>query len=56
MPALNVNSENAVISDMTHVNVIYVYPISMMLQTASVWVFVLITAERFLAVCYPLQV
>lgn len=36
--------------------VVYVYPLSMMLQSASVWLFMLITTERYLAVVHPLRV
>ena len=34
----------------------YVYPLAVILQTASVWIFMIITVERFLAVCLPLRV
>lgn len=36
--------------------VVFGYPLSMMLQSASVWLFMLITTERFLAVVHPLRV
>ncbi|VDO84025.1 unnamed protein product, partial [Soboliphyme baturini] len=34
--------------------IVSLYPLSMMSQCASVWMLVVITAERFIAVCYPL--
>lgn len=34
----------------------YLYPIAMMSQTASIWTMILITVERFVAVCYPMKV
>lgn len=34
----------------------FIYPPAMIMQTSSVWTFVLISTERFLAVCYPLSV
>lgn len=34
----------------------FVYPLIMIAQTSSVWTFVIISVERYLAVCYPLNV
>ncbi len=34
----------------------YLYPICLMLQTASVFIYALISTERFVAVCHPLKV
>lgn len=32
-----------------------VYPLAMMARTSSVWTFILISLERYFAVCYPLE-
>lgn len=33
--------------------VVFVYPMSMIAQTMSVWILVLVTVERYVAVCHP---
>lgn len=33
----------------------YVYPLAMMAQTSSIWILIVITVERFIAVYFPLQ-
>jgi hypothetical protein len=55
LPALNVHNSKG-INEFGHVMVVYVYPLSMMLQSASVWLFMLITTERYIAVVHPLRV
>lgn len=35
--------------------ILTIYPIALMSRTASVWIMVLITLERYVAVCWPLQ-
>uniref|UniRef100_A0A914W6Y9 G-protein coupled receptors family 1 profile domain-containing protein n=1 Tax=Plectus sambesii TaxID=2011161 RepID=A0A914W6Y9_9BILA len=55
LPALNIHN-SAWIAEFSQVMVVYGYPLSMMLQSASVWLFMLITTERYLAVVHPLRV
>ncbi len=44
------------LADFIHFTIAYVYPLALILQTSSVWIFILITVERFMAVCWPLKV
>lgn len=55
LPALNIHNSYWII-EFGHVMVVYGYPLSMMLQSASVWLFMVITTERYLAVVHPLRV
>lgn len=55
VPALNVANSKTV-GEFCHIMVVYLYPLGMMLQTGSVWLFMLITTERYLAVVQPLRV
>ncbi len=42
--------------DVIHYSFVYLYPCSVTFQTISVMLLMLITAERFVAVCYPIKV
>lgn len=55
LPALNVHRDEY-LTDASNIMVVYAYPISMILQTASVWLCCLITVERYIAVVHPLRV
>lgn len=37
-------------------SLLVVYPLAMMARTSSVWTFVLISVERYFAICYPFEV
>uniref|UniRef100_A0A914UN25 G-protein coupled receptors family 1 profile domain-containing protein n=1 Tax=Plectus sambesii TaxID=2011161 RepID=A0A914UN25_9BILA len=39
-----------------HHLILYIYPVTVMLQCASVWLLVIITIERYVAVCHPFAV
>jgi hypothetical protein len=39
-----------------HHLILYIYPVTVMLQCASVWLLVIITIERYIAVCHPFAV
>lgn len=41
--------------DVTSYLTVIVYPLAMASQTGSIWVLILITFERFIAVCFPLH-
>uniref|UniRef100_A0A914C4L7 G-protein coupled receptors family 1 profile domain-containing protein n=1 Tax=Acrobeloides nanus TaxID=290746 RepID=A0A914C4L7_9BILA len=56
LPSLNIwSSQDSLIHFLAYV-LKFVYPINLMLQTCSVYIMVLITMERWTAVCRPLQV
>lgn len=53
VPALNEFFRYEILEFGYEISILYIYPITLMAQTCSVWTFVLISLERFYAVCYP---
>ncbi len=56
MPGLNERLQIGFLDQYRGYVLKYLYPVSLMAQTCSIWTMVLITVERWVAVCYPLQV
>uniref|UniRef100_A0A914V7G5 G-protein coupled receptors family 1 profile domain-containing protein n=1 Tax=Plectus sambesii TaxID=2011161 RepID=A0A914V7G5_9BILA len=55
IPGLNVVLMHPALTEITNYATIYLYPLAMMAQTCSIWTLVLITVERYIAICYPLR-
>ena len=50
---LNVHIMWEVMNAFIAYSTVYLYPFVMITQTCSVWILVLITVERYIAICYP---
>lgn len=55
LPAYNIMIDSPQIRSLYSFTVLCIYPLNAIAQTCSVWTFVLISIERFAAVCQPLK-
>lgn len=56
LPSLNETFKFEFMSGFYPFIILVLYPLATVAQTCSIWTFVLISVERFVAVCYPLNV
>ncbi len=56
MQPFSTGEVNRNLEDFNHAITAYVYPLATIFQTCSVWLFILITIERYVAVCHPFKV
>lgn len=56
LPPLTIDKSNTDITNFSDYMLTYMYPFALILQTSSIWICMVITFERYMAVCHPLKV